>query len=54
MPTTFRFLIILVFLAMVAYGVMFTLAALVQPQHRPMSIPIAHERLDPAPDKPGG
>lgn len=53
MPTTFRFLIILAFLGMVAYGVMFTLAALVEPKPREMSIPIAHERLDPAPDRPG-
>ena len=54
MPTTFRFLMILAFIAMVAYAVMFTLAALVQPKPREMSIPIAHERIDPAPDKPGG
>lgn len=52
MPTTFRFIVILAFLAMVAYGVMFALAALVKPEQVEMRIPIPAERVNPDPGQP--
>ena len=46
MPTLTRFLVVLAFLGIVAYGTMFALVALVDPATREMSHPIAKERFE--------
>ena len=45
MPTLFRFLFVLAVLAGLAFGAMFALATLVEPQPREMSVTIPNSRL---------
>jgi hypothetical protein len=47
MPTLFRFLTTLLFLAGLAYGTMFALATLVEPNKGEMTIRIPAEKLNP-------
>jgi xanthosine utilization system XapX-like protein len=44
-PTLFRFLFVLAVLAGLAFGAMFALATLVEPQPREMSVTIPNSRL---------
>jgi xanthosine utilization system XapX-like protein len=44
-PTLFRFLFVLAVLAGLAFGAMFALATLVEPQPREMSVTIPSSRL---------
>lgn len=48
MPTLFRFLVTLGFLAALAYGAMLALATFVEPRQGDMSIRVPPERLQPA------
>lgn len=45
MPTLFRLLIVLTVLAGLAAAIMLALATLVVPPQRPMSVPIAPDRI---------
>jgi hypothetical protein len=44
-PTLFRFLLVLVLLAGIAFAAMFALATLIEPEPREMSQPIPSSRL---------
>ena len=52
MPTLFRFVVTLLILAGIAYGVMFALVMFVEPKQTELSVKIPPDRLDPA-RKPG-
>lgn len=49
MPTLFRFLSVLIFLAGLAYADMFALATFVEPKKGEMTVRIPPERLNPPP-----
>ncbi|HEY4192767.1 MAG TPA: histidine kinase [Mesorhizobium sp.] len=48
MPTLFRFVVTLLILAGIAYGVMFALVLFVEPKKAEISVRIPAARLDPA------
>ncbi|GLK82018.1 hypothetical protein [Ancylobacter defluvii] len=45
MPSLIRLLVVLAVLGGVAYGIMWSLATLVEPQKREMSVPVPQERF---------
>lgn len=53
MPTLFRFVVTLLILAGIAYGVMFALVLFVEPRTTEISVRIPPAKLDPSKPDPG-